>query len=328
MTLQYLEREAALEEFGEELLPRMKDSWQLRDLYSASETKKYVTEAVSWAFQHGSNTALEIFSFVVRATPVIQVVGMKGGFQCFGTAEGKAKKPVIFLDLDASLNYKTRLSADQHMMSFKPFMRTAPAKDFVTIHYKDVAKNSEHVAPSQFVGQQTELSNRIATLHELGHAKQWIENANLFVRPMSKLREDIRGAAEKFWNKRGDSSHVLKQTDQSPLFTAWDPIVEMDNMNRHEFPICREMGIGYRNNYMDLGGTSGGHNAELAELLRRKMEAEELKAAQAKADPVMDAIKLGSGATHVCPVTKTTITGATRIRSHKFTCPTCRALGM
>ncbi len=329
MSLLYLEREKALDEFGEELMPRMKDSWQLRDLYSAADTKKFLTEAVSWAFQHGSNTALEIYAFVGRAPTPIQVVGMKGGFQCFGTAEGKAKKPVIFLDLDASLNYKTRISASQHALTFPPFLRDGAAKDLLKIHYKDVDKNSEHVAPGQFVGKHTELSNRIATLHELGHAKQWLENPNLFVRPISGIREDIRSAAANFWQKKGDDSHVLKDSEQSPLFKAWDPIVEMDNMNRHEFPICREMGIGYRKNYMDLGGKSGGDGAQLSQLLKRKMDDEEARIAKAKqnaSDPAMEASKQGAGMTHFCPASKITITGKIRIGNHKSACSTCKTL--
>lgn len=280
MSLVYMDKEAALDEFEEELLPRMKDETELRDLYSAGDTKQYITDAVRWATFAGSRTAFEVFSYVAISPKKIRVVGMKGGFQCFGTAEGKAKEPVIFIDLDGVLNFKTRLSQSQHKLQFESLRsRGQTGKELVDYHYKNIAKNSAHTAPHKFEGRTTELSNRIATFHEIGHAKQWIENPNLFLRKgdkvasMTNLREDIRRAAREMAGK--GATHILKKSQQSPLFEAWDPIVEMDNMSRHEWPICEELGLGYRKNYADLGGHTGGHGLQLDTLLRRKLEARE-----------------------------------------------------
>lgn len=273
MTLIYMNREEALDEFEEELLPRMKDATELRDLYSAEDTKRYVVEAVKWAAMGGSNTALDLFGFVSSSSKKIHVVGMKGGFQCFGTAEGKSKVPVVFIDLDGFLNFKTRLSKSQHSLRFSKLPKDEATTGLVDFHYKNIAKNSEHVAPQEFEGNLTELSNRIATLHELGHAKQWIENPNLFNRKITGMRGAIRDQAAKLAGP--EAKHILKESDQSPLFTAWDPIVEMDNMSRHEWPICRELGIGYRKNYADLGGHTGGRGRQLDTLLKRRIEKRE-----------------------------------------------------
>ena len=273
MALVYMGREEALEEFKEELLPHMKDASELRDLYSAEETKEYVIGAVKWAVMNGSNTALDLFAFVSSSHHKIRVVGMKGGFQCFGTAEGRSKQPVVFIDLDGMLKYKTRISKSQHNLRFPSWFNDDRGKWLIDTHYKDSARDSEHVMPDKFAGKETELSNRIATLHELGHAKQWIERPEIFVRRITKARDEIRTLAAK---KAGPGAgHILKESEMPPLFTAWDPIVEMDNMDRHEWPICRELGIGYRKNYCDLGGKTGGHGAQMSELLRRAIEAKE-----------------------------------------------------
>ena len=322
MALIYMDRQEALDEFGAELLPHMKDATELRDLYSAEETKKYVVEAVRWATMNGSNTALEIFAFVSASSHKIRVVGMKGGFQCFGTAEGKAKVPVVFIDLDGMLKYKTRLSKSEHNLRFGPWLRDSSSQWLRDIHYKDHAKDSEHVAPDKFAGKETELSNRIATLHELGHAKQWIEKPDIFVRPITKVRDEIRTLAER---KAGaNAAHILKAKDMPPLFTAWDPVVEMDNMARHEWPICREMGIGYRKNYCDLGGKTGGHGAQMSELLRRAIEAKEKQDALAKVSD-FDVGAAGVWTCKVNPAKK--FTGTSKIAIHKMGCPTCKAAG-
>lgn len=280
MTLVYVDSQEALDEFKEELVPHMKDSSELRDLYSAQETKEYVTESVKWAAMNGSNTALDLFAFVSASQHQIRVVGMKGGFQCFGTAEGKHKRPVVFIDLDGMLKFKTRISRSEHNLRFPPFLRGGQSQGLIDRHYTDYAKDSEHVLPDKFVGKETELSNRIATLHELGHAKQWIERPRIFVRPITKVRDEIRERAEKMAGP--GATHVLAAGQNSPLFTSWDPIVEMDNMSRHEWPICQEMGIGYRKNYCDLGGKTGGHGAQMAELLRRAIEEKEREEAKSK----------------------------------------------
>jgi len=44
-------------------------------------------------------------------------------------------------------------------------------------------------------------------------------------------------------------------------------------MARHEWPICREMKIGFRKNYCDLTGTTGATAVQVSTLITRKIEA-------------------------------------------------------
>ena len=185
------------------------------------------------------------------------------------------------------------------------------------------------MTPNKFVGRETELSNRIATLHELGHAKQWIEKPDIFVRPITKARAEIREMAMRMATggvrKAGATvDHILKSDEMPPLFTAWDPVVEMDNMSRHEWPICQEIGIGYRKNYCDPGGKNGGHGLQLSELLRRAIEAKEAEDRAASAAKSSD-VNVGAGLVWTCRVNPDLkISGAMRINTHKLKCEPCR----
>jgi hypothetical protein len=341
MALKFLDRQEALDEFHGELLPWVKNS-QLRDLYSKVETEKYVKDCVKWAIDGGSKTAFDLWTFVYQANELIRVVGMKGGFQCFGTAEGNKKVPVVFIDLDGILNFKNRVSMSEHNLAIHQDALRALRKGtykLSTVNPKERKERYEargdnvHVSPQDFKGQIQDLSNRIAILHELGHAKQFIERPRLFTRPMKPAGSEIQklameraqrnmGRTDEFKSDPNKIATVADIKDVRPL--AWDAVVEMDNMDRHEWPICREMKIPYRKNYCDLGGTTGAAAAQPDTLIERKINDIEEKERQAALEKDKE-LKAATSGEYTCKGNpKLVITGSLRINSHKLSCPSCK----
>lgn len=217
--------------------------------YPGVRTRQYLLEVTSWA--SASKTAKAVLSAVHDAREEVFVVGMKGGFQAFSNDEPTAKGekvPVIFVDLDAKLGLRVR---NAHNASEEPNM----------------------------IGAKVEFSNYIAFLHELGHAKQWIENPVFFIAPpmaTTRFAADIRQAAIGRMT-RGDtnapkregtgwqaqakfnkaltnyvSSHPVFGGIRNPDPKGWGVRVESDNIFRHERPICEELRLPQRLNYRDL----------------------------------------------------------------------------
>lgn len=108
----------------------------------------------------------------------------------------------------------------------------------------------------------------IAFLHEMGHALQWIENPTFYEGNMlhgGEGAKKIADAAKAFWMKKAQKSgltaHRAKgvfandrmQLDTGPTAKPnWAVRVEMDNLRRHEWPICDEARYPRRLGYTDL----------------------------------------------------------------------------
>jgi hypothetical protein len=291
-------------------------SWttgKYKGCYGAEETKQAVVEAMSWASK--STTAAEIMTFVLSSEKVVHVVGMRGGYQCFNSTEGADRDmPVVFVDLDGRLTVNVR------------------------------SPHNIHLDPEKCTGNTYPMDNRIALLHELGHAKQWIETPVMFDNPApsggskpkfggqfdarlgkadfakailgkaTTLSKNKTCAACGEWvdfdvtgklmldpkrdklkhpkrlhicsGKR--SSNAAMPTEQEVLKydaktnpvgykpPVWGTKIEMDNMSRHEWPICRELGIVPRSNYRDINGTSDGQPS-LTSQIRRMADIEARK---------------------------------------------------
>ena len=221
----------------------------LKGAYPGVRTRQYLLEVTAWA--SSSKTAKAVLAAVHDAHQEVFIVGMKGGFQAFSNDEPTAKGekvPVIFVDLDAKLGLRVR---NAHNASEEPSM----------------------------IGEKVEFSNYIAFLHELGHAKQWIENPLFFIAPpmaTTRFAADIKQAAIGRAT-RGDvnapqrqgsgviaqikynkaltsymSSHPVFGEIQNPTPKGWGVRVESDNIFRHERPICDELRLPARLNYRDL----------------------------------------------------------------------------
>jgi hypothetical protein len=357
MAIVWCDKNEAMEEFHKQLLPWVQTS-MLRDLYSAAETKEYVTDAVKWAFMGGSQTALDLFYFIQKATEPIHIIGMKGGFQCFGSEEGlRGNKRAVFIDIDGILSINQRASKDEHNLVMTPGTSGKPGFKLVRVRAQPGA-DDDHVSPREFKGTVIELSNKIAALHELGHAKQCIERPSLFAgkigsKPNPRMKPEKGGptpfAAEiqaaalaraqraggsrapRLQPLQGPTDHIGSKAELETFASAppaWDPVIEMDNMARHEWPICREMKIGFRTNYCDLSGTTGAKTAQLSTLISRKVKEVEDKARQEKehGDPALRAAAQTAGVKHRCPVTHAEFVGKQKIMMHKLGCATCKAM--
>ncbi len=81
-------------------------------------------------------------------------------------------------------------------------------------------------------GVPTLQSPAIGLLHELGHAAQWVNNRGWYLAYMDKIRAGDPA-------KKGTPAYNSKM------------VVENDNIDSNETPVCVELGEGKRNNYND-----------------------------------------------------------------------------
>ncbi|WP_026397108.1 hypothetical protein [Acetobacter nitrogenifigens] len=83
-----------------------------------------------------------------------------------------------------------------------------------------------------------DYSPEIGLLHELGHAKQFIEDRGY------RLGRKI-GQKQPWFPLNASSLNDQQNAD-----------VEADNLRRHEHPVCQDLGLVIRNNYQNFRGTS------------------------------------------------------------------------
>lgn len=262
--------------------------------FSIEETRGKLCGAFSWAWT--SKTARDLMYHVQTSDKKIIVVGMRGGFQCFGSGEGPDKKlPVVFIDLDGSLTVNVR---DEHNLNWDP---------------NECSSKGCKVEP---------LSNNIALLHEFGHAKQWIERPSMFenqsgagatrnltftdssrARKIGQVKtgshdfdarlekgtfaKAIREKAEKRFERSGKDSLSLPGVEEAAKWKppVWNVAIEEDNMSRHEWPICMELGLPRRKNYRDINVMSTGEGSPTSQiaLKARLKEEKERKEREEKA---------------------------------------------
>lgn len=221
------------------------------EIYTGVKTKQYLLDVTHWS--SSSPTAKNILDVVHSSNKEVYVVGMKGGFQCFSTDEITAsgsRHAVVFVDLDANIGVRVR------------------------------QPHEAHIDPNK-VTNSVPLDNRLAFLHELGHAKQWIENPSFMtggIQNSASFATNIRNAAIKMGTS-GDANMPQRSSFQSgvmgnikhtkatkayvadhPVFggiesatrLGWGLRIETDNIMRHEWPICDELRLVKRFNYRDL----------------------------------------------------------------------------
>lgn len=103
------------------------------------------------------------------------------------------------------------------------------------------------------------LHNYIAFLHEMGHAKQWIETPEFFngsLQNKPDFAKDIKTAAQNMAMRTGncsfgDAGRSLKLQNLRLTKPLWSVRIETDNLMRHEWPMCDESGH-VRRAYTDL----------------------------------------------------------------------------
>ncbi len=311
MSLKFLD-EAEAEKRCETTLMEWVTSAGYKGCYSADETRKAVQDAKIWSDR--SETARKLMGYVETSAREILVVGMRGGYQCFDSTGTEDKnKAVVFIDLDGRL---TNFVRQPHQLHFAP---------------EDCSK--------QGVTAEA-MDNRIALLHEFGHAKQWIENplyfdnhfmqqtgkeqkpsltvtkkvgdgdpllnpkgvfkpvnvnvkgkgvlGETFAQAIQRRAAEVAGAraksgmamADPLINPDGGWLLTRDELDQIKPIKGYSLRIESDNIARHEWPICDELGIKRRLNYRDIHGSSGAKASQTSILLQRQGQKQITKQAQ------------------------------------------------
>lgn len=218
--------------------------------YSGIQMRQHLLAVTAWC--SNSKTAKMVLQAVHDSPKELYLVGMKGGYQAFNNEETNAvtgkKLAVAFVDLDAKLGIRVR------------------------------GPHNEYEQPTS-IPQKIALHNNIAFLHELGHAIQWFYNPGFFAglhQWSSRFAGDIKNAAIKRGTK-GDANvpvmagkGAIAQVKYNKAMTAyvanhpvfggienpgpkgWPVRIEVDNMFRHEWPVCQEMKVPRRLNYRDI----------------------------------------------------------------------------
>jgi hypothetical protein len=313
MTIEWLSETQAETEF-EDTLTQWATMYGYKGCYSAEETQTAIGDTKNWA--RYSPTARKLMFRIERSPQKILVVGMRGGYQCFDSTGGRNKdKPVIFVDLNGKLTVNVR------------------------------TPHNLHLDPNLCTGLTEELDNNVALLHEFGHAWQWVERPTLFDNrhpgrggfdariDKNTFATDIRNKAIEMRQRRGKVEENLEKVGKLPYkkpdvfqskeefdefrAPAWGPVIEMDNMARHEWPICREMGLPLRANYRDINCTSDSAPS-LTSVIRRKV-AEELAKEKAKEEEKQKELKRiaqAKAAPAVCAICKLACKNALMLRQH------------
>jgi hypothetical protein len=339
--------------------------------YSPRETEREMVDTTSWAWN--SKTARDLMAAVSSSEKKIYVVGMRGGFQCFNSTEGPDQDmPVVFIDLDGRLTVNVR------------------------------TPHNLHWTPNSCRGQAVALPNRIALLHEFGHAWQWIERPLMFdnqkgkgttkklqvtdttPRGVARWNDDgtvktkmvnvkggkfdfdarldkgkfalsIKERAEQMKKGRTDSPRDWMGTDQTqpsdqpgaivsvdPKWgdvrknakgelvskqgvipkadvvmmipkgdneeyepPKWGVPIEEDNMSRHEWPICIELGLPLRKNYRDVNASTTGAPSATSIIALKAVEFEKQETARKqRQEREMEEMKKRATATKKIPCPK------------------------
>jgi hypothetical protein len=125
------------------------------------DLRKYVLEVAAWA--SNSRTAKEILYVVQNCEPNIYFVGMNGGgFSCFNSDYPKFGSGTVYYNLALKME-----------IGFNGPGPTETASNFAAGPKRNVS-----------------LHNYVGFLHELGHAKQFIENQGFFRESMDKKASD------------------------------------------------------------------------------------------------------------------------------------------
>lgn len=109
----------------------------------------------------------------------------------------------------------------------------------------------------------------VAFLHELGHFIQWHTNPSFYAGNMLHNSRGIADAAKAFFLRAAErggaasygqkNAYATARMQPSPAAQgkAWSVRVEMDNLARHEWPMCDEARLPRRLEYTDLQVSDG-----------------------------------------------------------------------
>jgi hypothetical protein len=149
-----------------------------------------------------SPTAASIIDFVENKSPAVQI-------------------SILVTDVEGAFG-----PFDMELGFTGPCIVWTPGKSFTT-RGANITGYRPNGTP-MIAGKKVEVvyPSEIVLLHEIGHAKQFIENPGWFssMGPDRAITSGSKSVAE----------------------------IEADNLRRHEHPVCREYGLAQRQNYVDF----------------------------------------------------------------------------
>ena len=111
-------------------------------------------------------------------------------------------------------------------------------------------------------GKNATLNNFVVMLHEIGHAKQFIDNpvwfrsnegTGSYIAPQREaVKEILAYQTGKTWGIEGKANRILGNAHK-----AFSSAIEWDNYLYHEGPICDEIGVARRGRYTNINMTFG-----------------------------------------------------------------------
>lgn len=175
--------------------------------------------------------------------------------------------------MDAVRNSKTRInviawrSRSAVQPGFSMFSNDSPLPNEGTIFVNLDQLVSVATPNPEDINKNHQLNNFILILHEIGHAKQFIdhpvwfrrnESTNEYVDPVRQEFVNLMAARTgKAWGHQGKVDKILGNPHK-----AFDSAIEWDNYIYHEGPICDEVGVARRIRYsnisMQFGDTHSG----------------------------------------------------------------------
>lgn len=198
-------------------------------LVNALEAEINFERARIWARAH-TTTGLRVMDAVRKSAVKIHVIAwrssnpMQPGFSMFSNDSPRMGEGTIFVNLDQFVQVAT--------------------------------PNPEDANKSRT------LNNFVLILHEVGHAKQFIDNATWFrsnegtgtyVAPFkAALTEVMTSQTGKSWGHSGKIDRILGNAHK-----AFSSAIEWDNYIYHEGPICDEIGVARRISYSNIAGGFG-----------------------------------------------------------------------
>ncbi|MES2770794.1 MAG: hypothetical protein V4623_02275 [Pseudomonadota bacterium] len=195
-------------------------------IVSKTDTAKQMTSLRVWASK--SPTAQNILKFVAASSVNIYLVGLSsGGAALCPGSPGPVGSATIFINFRMKFDF-VRYSAKMNAFTKKMIDR--------------------HPSTVQYIP----VDSYLCFLHEMGHAVQFIENPSQFEMGMKGVlsnplfTQQIRGAAQ------AKGAPVPTEKEAESCTRKWPVRIETDNLQRHERPMCLELGIPSRESYGDF----------------------------------------------------------------------------
>jgi len=284
--------------------------------YPADQTQKFFRQMRTWC--RISPTAKAMLEYIDSSNQSVHVVGMSGGFQCFSSTSGlDDKKGTIFVDLDARTEILAVTTHNLHLPKSGRERLGKVGGSWVSLDNKvtllheighskqwiehpgwfdndyrtetkrgagDAAPKLKDISALEIYAKAKAMQERTASGHGvtpmITQGAPLTEKRSGYAYPSGVKKPEVRGpkAADLSFLPDVEPGKPQRQLLEAPV--GWSVPTEQDNMNRHELPICREMGLPVRANYGDirLGGAAPAQ--QLTSMMKRWAEEDARKKAE------------------------------------------------